>query len=305
MSRLHFLRQPPPAELRQALLEFEQQFTYPLGANDSFSISHGPDYVTFFQAIGEATVLVIEEEGRILGTLAAVVRTLQLPGGSHQTVAYLADLKLGREVRHRLTRYLIAMSEHLNVASGCGYAVVMDGTRSTPDRYTGRWGVPAFRPQAKLTVLTLQTRPFQGGPGPEAPAAEAPQAVLPLGGHPQLRSEMAPRQLAWGGARGRLEDTRRGKRLLHCDGQEMRAAHLSAFRYQDEREGVALLEQAAGQCASLGIPTLFACLPEPKAQRLLAHLRQKHIQVNPAPATVFAVGFPADWTEWWVDSAEI
>ncbi|MBS2038311.1 hypothetical protein JST97_25230 [bacterium] len=304
MSRLHFLRESPPPELARALLEFEQQFSYPLGANDSFSICHGPDYGAFFRAIGEATVLVVEEEGRILGTLAAVVRPLQLPGGVRQKVAYLADLKLGREVRHRLTRYLLAMSEHLDVPSGCGYAVVMDGTQSTPDRYTGRWGVPSFQPQAKLTVLAVQTRPgtIQGGPG--APEV-IPDGVIPLGGRPGLRSEMEPEELAWGSARGRLEDIRRGKRLLHCDGEEMRSAHLSRFRYGDERDAAALLEQASFACAARGIPTLFASLPERSAQRLLPHLRHKHIPVNPAPATVFAVGFEPGLTEWWVDSAEI
>lgn len=304
MSRLHFLRQPPPPELAHSLLEFEQQFTYPLGANHSFSISHGPDYVTFFQAIGNATVLVIEEEGRVLGTLAAVVRPVLFPGGRKETVAYLADLKLGREVRHRLTRYLLAMSEHLSVPSGCGYAVVMDGTRSTPDRYTGRWGVPSFQPQAKVTVLTLQTRAGSAREGPDAPAAGTPeQAVVPLAGQPKLRSELIPHQLCWGSARGLLEDTRRGKRLLHDDGREMRAAHISGFRYQDEREAAALLEQAAYECAAQGIPTLFVCIPEERAQRLLPHLRG--FPVNPAPATVYAVGFPPGWTEWWVDSAEI
>ncbi len=304
MSRLHFLRQAPPPELARALLEFEQQFSYPLGANHSFSISHGPDYVTFFQAIGNATVLVIEEQGRVLGTLAAVVRPVQFPGGRKEKVAYLADLKLGREVRHRLTRYLLAMSEHLDVPSGCGYAVVMDGTRSTPDRYTGRWGIPAFQPQAKVTVLTLQTRPGSAREGLEAPAAEAPeQAVVPLAGQPLLRSELPPRPLSWGSARGLLEDTRRGKRLLHEDGREMRAAHVSGFRYQDEREAAALLEQAVYECAAQGIPTLFACIPQERTQRLLPHLR--NFPVNPAPATVYAVGFPPGWTEWWVDSAEI
>lgn len=305
MSRLHYLRQAPPPHLARALLEFEGQFTYPLGANDSFSISHGPDYVTFFQAIGEATVLVIEEEGRVLGTLAAVVRDLRAPDGQVQKVAYLADLKLGREVRHRLTRYLLAMSEHLQVPSGWGYAVVMDGTRSTPDRYTGRWGVPAFQPLAKVTVLALQTRAGSerncAAPPPEL--LHPPRSVMPVPGNSGLRSQRPPEWLTWGSAHGLLEDTRKGKRLLHGNGQEMRAAHLSRFRYSQERDAASLLEQAAYRCARQGIPTLFACLPESSAQRLLPHLRG--LPVNPAAATVYGVGFASEWDEWWLDSAEI
>ena len=96
---------------------------------------------------------------------------------------------------------------------------------------------------------------------------------------------------------------RRGKRLLHTDGSEMRAAHLSRFLFENERDGAALLEQAARRCAREGVPVLFTCLPESAAQRLLPHLRQ--VQVLPAPATVYGVGFPPAWTEWWVDSAEI
>ena len=305
MSRLHFLRQAPPPELASGLLEFERQFTYPLGANDSFSISHAPDYVTFFRALGEATVLAVEEEGRILGTLAAVVRTLRTPDGEERTVAYLADLKLVREVRHRLTRYLLAMSEHLNVPGGCGYAVVMDGTRSTPDRYTGRWGVPAFQPLAKVTVLTLQTRSGIERDCTAVPAGlfHPAGSVMPLPGRAEIRSQCAPEWLAWGSASGLLEDTRRGKKLLHASGHEMRAAHLSRFRYDQDRDAVVLLEQAAYRCARQGIPTLFACLPQRAAQRLLPHLRG--LTLNPAQATVYGVGFPSDWDEWWLDSAEI
>ena len=307
---MHFFRQPPPPELGRALAEFEQQFTYPLGANDSFSISHGSEYLTFFQAIGDAVVLVIEDEGRVLGTLAAVIRSLQFPDGQVQKVAYLADLKLVREVRFQLRRYLLAMNEYLTVPSNCGYAVVMDGTRSTPDRYTTGRSIPSFQPLAKVTVLTLQTH---AGAERDCEVEEArlnqrwaesrPAAVVPLTGHSQLRSERKPQALEWGSACGLLEDTRRGKRLLHTDGSEMRAAHLSRFLFENERDGAALLEQAARRCARDGVPVLFACLPEVAAQRLLPHLR--HFQVLPAPATVYGVGFPPDWTEWWVDSAEI
>ncbi len=311
MSKIHFLRQTPPPELGKALTEFERQFTYPLGANDSFSISHGEEYLTFFQAIGEAVVLVIEEEGRVLGTLAAAVRPLQIPTGEVHPVAYLADLKLVREVRFRLPRYVRAMSEHLRVPNNCGYAVVMDGTRSTPDRYTGRGDLPAFRPQAKVTVLTLRT---QVGKERDCEvdldrlnqrwrASRPAGAVVPLSGQSRLRSELTPLALEWGSACGLLEDTRRGKRLLHTDGTEMRAAHFSRFLFENERDGAALLEQAARRCAREGIPVLFACLPESAAHRLLPYL--SHLQVLPAPATVYAVGFPPGWSEWWLDSAEI
>ena len=64
---LHHLSGPPTPELARALATFEEQFTYPLGPDRWFRISHGDDYPRFFRAIGEAACFVAERDGRVVG----------------------------------------------------------------------------------------------------------------------------------------------------------------------------------------------------------------------------------------------
>ena len=45
------LRHPPDKELVDALDAFERGFTYPLGNDRRFRITHGEDYSRFFRAI--------------------------------------------------------------------------------------------------------------------------------------------------------------------------------------------------------------------------------------------------------------
>jgi len=114
---------------------------------------------------------------------------------------------------------------------------------------------------------------------------------------------MPPQFLGIQGASGLLEDTRLGKRLLRNGQEEMRAAHLSRISYTDGKAAARLLKQASLRCRQAGIPTLFACLPQSAAARLLPHLAD--FTITPAPATVFGCGFEDTAADWWVDSAEI
>src|SRR5215470_7129143 len=52
--KIHQLSGPPSPRLAGALAEFEEPFTYPLGADRFFRISHGADYTLFFRAQGNA-----------------------------------------------------------------------------------------------------------------------------------------------------------------------------------------------------------------------------------------------------------
>src|SRR5262249_31385275 len=94
---VHCLETVPSAALGRALSTFEGQFSYPLGPGATFRISHGEDYSRFFRAIGRATRFVAEEEGRVLGTLAVVIRRLARPDGGEEDTAYVADLKVAPE----------------------------------------------------------------------------------------------------------------------------------------------------------------------------------------------------------------
>src|SRR5689334_21167798 len=90
---IHQVSGPPSPELAQALAEFEEPFTYPLGAGRFFRISHGSDYTLFFRAQGDAACFIAENQGRVIGALGTSIRTLWLPDGSERKVAYFGDLK--------------------------------------------------------------------------------------------------------------------------------------------------------------------------------------------------------------------
>jgi hypothetical protein len=300
---IHQLRSAPPDWLGQALEKFEAQFRYPLGPNASFAVSHGRDYLPFFAAIGEATVLVAEHEGRVLATVAAVLRPLRGPDGCVHTTAYLADLKVAPVARGGtvLARVFLALRELLTVNSA--YGIVMDGTGATPLSYTGRFGIPAFVPVGKLAIFCISV-------SPEAPILAAvesdrlrePAGYLPRGGTPQIRSERIPTALASDEASGLLEDTRLGKRLMRGANDEMRAAHLSRLVWQRPGDAADVVRQAVGLCAREGVPTLFSSVPQSVAPSLERELDDLRFEL--APATVFGCGLAPD-QPWWVDSAEI
>lgn len=299
-----FLSEPAPPVLGHALEKFEAQFRYPLGEGASFSISHGRDYMTFFAAIGEATVVIAQEADEVVATLAAVMRPLRFPNGEVRTAVYFADLKIDPKARNAmlLLGLFARMREHLNPpADAVGYAVVMDGTGRTPSDYTGKMRIPSFAPIANITVLTLTTAP--GDPGSTGSPLEEPAGYVPRCGNPTLRSELQPQSLATSQASGLLEDTRRGKRLVNSQGHEMRAAHLSRFVWEDAAAGATLLRHASARCHAAGIPTLFASVPRRFEADFLKQLPE--LEVQPAPATIYGSGFPPSGADWRVDSAEI
>jgi hypothetical protein len=313
---VHRLCGPPPAELARALAAFETQFTYPLGPGRFFRISHGDDYPRFFRAIGTAACFIVEQQGCVLGTLGAAVRRLALPDGHERPVIYLGDLKVAPEARGGmgLPRLVRAAQEWAGAQADAAFGVVMDGTRVTPERYTGRLGIPPFRELGKVTVLRLSTASDGGSPDVRFVTTAGPAVACyrrlsagryaSPGGDPAERSEIAPVWLTHsdGSACGRLEDTRRAKRLIADDGTEMRSAHLSAFAFGDLRAGVELLREAIRRAGSLGSPALFVAVSLAEAEGIRAAL--PGVEAVAAPATVFGAGlepFPL----WNINTTEI
>lgn len=321
---IHRFEQAPPAGVASALERFERQFTYPLGIGRSFHISHGEDYPRFFRAIGGtgAGVSFVAESagGEILGTLGVALRSVQLPGGEVVTSAYLGDLKTVPDPRRARTLVALAAKAYAwgrGRGGTAAYGVVMDGTPRSPATYSGRFGIPAFGVMGHVCVLRLPV-PANDGDGDAvcgvgAEELESRYRVLsagrfaPLGGGPEWRSGRAPVFLATpdGCACGVLEDTRRAKRLLLDNGDEMVSAHLSKFAYADVRAGVSLLRRALVLCKRHTLaPALFVSVPAiDKAAfvRLLGDVPE----VVQAPATVYGAGFAASGRPWNISTAEI
>jgi hypothetical protein len=312
---VHELRGVPPPELARALAEFESQFVYPLGRGGSFRISHGEDYSRFFRAMGEGVSFVAEREGIVLGTLGAALRQLTLPDGSQQTVVYLGDLKVSPAGRGG--RVLIRLSQAAQAWCGprseAAFSVVMDGTQVTPEKYTGRLGIPTFRELGKVMVLRLSTE----GATADARRFTASRAdavacyrQLSLGryaspeGNSNERSEIEPVWLVHpnGGACGCLEDTRRAKRLISADGGEMLSAHLSCFACRTPGAGVELLAAALRLAGENGFPAMFVSVAAPDAEGVCELLDK--IAFVAAPATIHGAGLSRE-PLWNINSAEI
>jgi hypothetical protein len=308
------LHDQPPPELAQTLETFEARFTYPLGPGRSFRISHGDDYPRFFRAMGDARCFVAERNGQVNGVLCVAVRAITLPDGSQRQAAYIGDLKTdpqspGSFVLLRLAQTAIAWARpQVTVA----YGVVMDGTRAEPTNYTGRIGIPGFRKVGNIIVLRFaaaiepddRCHVCSKEEGEERHRTLGRGRYFAEGGNPAERSEIDPFWIvrAQGLACGRVEDTRRAKRLIDSDGVEMQSAHLACFAWQTPQAAAELIHSARGHAARLGFPALFVSVPERDMPALDPALGG--IDKTIAPATIYGAGLPAGG-DWNINTSEI
>ena len=312
---VHALETVASSRLASALKHFERQFTYPLGSGRSFRISHGDDYVRFFRAVGEARCFVAEREQRVLGVLGAALKPLMFPGGERRTALYLGDLKVDPAVQggRMVLRLAAALESWLDGRTEQAFGVVMDGTRATPEQYTGRLGLPGFAALGKIVVVRLRTDPpHERGDAWQATEQDGEACHERLVSHgfacpvgAPARSEMARCWLVdpAGSACGCLEDTLQSKRLYDAnDGSEIRSAHLSCFAYGSTESGVGLLEAALAGARQNGFRHLFVSVPASDATDFLTRFGDQ-LDVF-APATVFGTGLPPGWP-WNINTSEI
>ena len=267
--------------------------------------------------MGRATCFVAEDEGRVVGTLAAVVRDLMAPDGTPQRVAYLADLRVAQSARGGRTLFRLARvaESWLRPMVESAFSVVMDGTRATPLEYTGRAGLLEFRELATVVVLRIPAGRLQrdasgtkygedGGEGEQLFHELSTGRYATAGGAAATRSAMAPVWLVRedGAACGRLEDTRRAKRLWADDGAELVSAHLSCFAFRTPGAGAELIHEARHRCADLGLPALFVAVAVQDAASLQETLGD--VGQTVAPATVFGAGIETG-CPWNINTAEI
>jgi hypothetical protein len=315
--RIFALEGQKNATLPRALDRFERQFSYPLGDAQRFQVSHGADYAKFFRTMGRAQCFIAEKEGEIVGSLAIVVRQIGLPDGTDQNVGYLGDLRIVPHARGARTLFRLAGAAANWIERGVNayFGVVMDGTMATPDRYTGRANVPAFKSLAKVIVVRFPTAEIRGdicSAVTEVEAKIANRCFRELStdrystpcANPAERSLLAPVWLIHEGATacGCLEDTRRAKRLILANGTEMISAHLSSFAYRDFRSGATLVRDALRRARQQGFPALFLAIAAGDSRRLLAELGD--ICPTLAPATIFGHGLLPN-VDWNLNTAEI
>ena len=318
---LHRLETAPPEWLGIALEEFERQFSYPLGESSSFHVVHGRQYVTFFQAMGDAVIFVVERDRQVVGTVAVIRRKLRAPDGDESPAYYVCDLKVTRACAGglALARLMHAVRDHV-IQTGLApvYGVVMDGTSRIPMQYTGRVGIPLFEPIAKLAVLKIPTDVNEAWAlaceQVSLDEVEQVRARLHHGawttpsGTMELRSEMKAISLVDfdGRACGVLEDTRLGKRLVMSDGAEMKSAHLSHLACSKPVHGMAVIQAARAIAAQQGFPSLFVSLPDAdRYGELIRSLVGRHGALL-ARATVYGTGFPRhEGAAWWINTSEI
>jgi hypothetical protein len=313
---VQLLQDAPAPDLARALERFEEQFRYPLGPGRFFRISHGEDYPRFFRAMGEGACFVAERNEVILGVMSAALRPLALPTGEECPVVYVGDVKIDPSARggRTLPRLAAEGRRWAETRARAALAVVMDGTPVSPPHYTGRLGIPLFSELGKILVVRLPTSGISPDPGDGwITTGEVGGACYSRlcagryacsGGNPAERSETAPLWLMEpaGRACGRLEDTRRAKRLIADDGVEMRSAHLSCFAYQDRRAGFELLQVALRHAAGRGLPALFLAVAAPEADDFCRHT--DGLGAVLAPATVYGVGLTPG-PLWTINTAEI
>lgn len=295
--KIHCLNNTPAPPLALALAEFEKEFRYPLGPEDSFSISHGADYSLFFRSMGATRIYLAESEGEIVGALTLIGRQIALADGRFIRAAYLCDAKIVSQQRGKTVLARLAISAHEDAHSlgyEAAYSVVMSGSDSIPsDRYTGRLGIPRFEELGKIAILRFDTQAHFDG---ILEISCLKKCHRPISAELALSSEMIPEKIEIVGASGILTDTRRGKRLWKSDGTEMRSGHLAEIEFTSTAALSKLTATALKKAAALGFPGLFLALPKSAMPAISG-------AVTLAEATIFGTGLPTG--DWIVNTSEI
>ncbi len=304
---LHCLREYPSPWLAEALERFERQFDYPLGESSRFRITHGRDYLPFFQAMGRAQLYVIERQGKVLGTLAHVERFLEIGAdpSTRRLVHYLCDLKVAPAAQGSRVLGLLVREARRAIAESVShacYSVVMTGTGRVPTDYTGRLDIPSFLKVAEIVVLRLSCASSVPLTVQREESLGNSSAVRLIGGNTALRSLLPPMELKVADASGVLEDTRRGKRLWAGDGREMRNAHVSNLRFYSPESAARLLGLALDLGQASGFEAIFTAVPKPVFEKMKGCLAA--FQWSDAPAAIYGYELPFGY-EWWIDSTEI
>jgi len=312
------LQSLPSPSMQSALRQFEKQFTYPLSQAGRFSIEHAVDYCRFVQAMGPGRSFIVEKNGIIKAAIATSIRLLKISTGQYLQAAYICDLKTGPEANcgHSLLSAMEAAFIWCKPQAQAAYGVVMQGTAADPALYSGRLGIPHFSPVASVTVLQIT---LSGGSRVDTTdkavietteRASREQFGQIAGGYacqlgtPELRSQLAPVWLTSSGASGCLEDTRKAKRLISTDGNEILAAHLTNFAYTSATAACKMISAAAEKAKEKKFQSMFVCFPGEDRPEIFHKLTEAGIEALATGATVYGHGLE-ERQPWFIHSSEI
>jgi len=307
----------PDKALAAALRKFELQFRYPLGDTTHFHISHGADYSAFYRSMGSQFSLFIAMEEQVCGVIAVVLRTLRRPDGKQQITAYVGDLKVapqyqGSGLSAQLMRAALYWAKP---RCDTGFAVVMEGTAITPDRYSKIYSLPDFTMTNRQIIVGLPV--FKNQTLRQTKAIHADQdSVLKL--HQRLCQNayslvaetkkqdpeqdeiplISPCQTAC----GILKNTRLTKQLINPKHKPMTIEHLSYLAYQTPSAVLPFVHQASTLAAKRGADFLFFSLPRQHTHELLNSIRE--LKPILAPATIYSHGLEHG-SPWFINSAEV
>ncbi len=309
---IHALREKPAAQLSARLAEFERGFRYPLGPGRWFRISHGEDYPRFFRSMGLANCFVAEQGEEIVGAVSVAIRPLLMPDGQVRQSAYVGDLKVAAGLRGSLVFLKLAQAAlaWARPQVSCGFGVVMEGTATSPTSYTGRVGIPACGVVGRILVVRLASEAGEVKWVATAKEGEKRWLELSRGRYAALgavaedRSQLNPTWIVHpsGEACGRLEDTRRAKRLIDGEDKEMVSAHLANFVFSRPQAGAELVGAARRLAATHGLPAMFVAVGEKDYAAIEGALAG--VEKVVAPATVYGAGL-REAAGWNINSSEI
>ena len=302
------------------LRDFEFQFWYPLGETREFRIEHPSLYTDFFSSMGDAYCFVALREDEVVGVLSSVIRTLVAPNGKTSQVAYVADVKITKDLQGSTLLYRLARTAilWLRPQITSAYSVVMDGTSVTPKQYTGRVGVPQFSWMGCVHLLSFSTATkfpwsskisehpldlslVESGIEPRRTSTTVPTwaAMNPL-----LRAQETPVWLVdqQTDACALLEDTRRAKKLYDRQHAEFVYAHLTYLSYANPEHIVHLIPHACTRSHYLGFTHLFVTVPD--THLAVVQSRLEDIDHNAFSASIYGVSLSEDFP-FLVNSSEI
>jgi len=156
------IRQATPAD-NQALLELSRRS--PMAAQLVVNNDRTPDYFYIDELLGEKSlILVAEEAGRIIGTVAVVFRNVfyrneQIP------IAYIGGIKIENPAQNRLLAFRLmkyVMDFLMDTPVKFGLILVIGANRAMEALLSGRAGIPQFDLVSRYQDRNLILMPGRG-----------------------------------------------------------------------------------------------------------------------------------------------